>query len=148
MPQTNSDSRSSLDLLLGEVRRRTDDFKAGNGGSFKAFRDLAALLLSRTVMATGEAPRLVSLQGSPDRRVLGGTSGATSPLRLTNGHFLRLIVHLELSDTEDGRRLKVVSSSYQYQLDAQGETWVRVDPERDRGRGVPQRLRDHLHRKP
>ena len=124
MATTSSDSPPNLDFLLGEVRRLTDDFKAGNRGSFQAFRDLVALLLGRTVLAPGQAPRLVSLRGSPDLRVLGGTGGATSPLRLANGHYLKLIVHLALSDTEHGPRLKVISSSYQYQLDELGATWV------------------------
>ena len=111
--------------LLGEVRRLTDGFKVGDSESFRCFRDLAALLLCRTVLSEGQAPRLTRLSDQPNNQVLGGMAGPQSPLRLRNGHFLKLVTQLTLDETpQHGRRLKVVTSSYQYQLDAEADDWV------------------------
>jgi hypothetical protein len=55
-------------------------------------------------------------------------------LPLNDGRFLRLHVTLSLEDTPEGRRLKVLKSSFQYQVDQQGERWiVRYDYLREPG---------------
>ncbi len=90
--------------LSGEVRRLTEGFKAGNFESAESFRDLASLLFRLTVGATGSAPRLTRRRGTKDPAILGGMSGPQDPLRLNNGHFLKVVMNLWLQDTEHGRR--------------------------------------------
>lgn len=51
---------------------------------------------------------------------------------MRNGHYLRLAVNLRIDGTDDGPRLQVRDSSYQYQLDSKGKDWVfRYDYERE-----------------
>ena len=57
-------------------------------------------------------------------KVLGGWRGPTDPLPLNDGRFLRISVTLHLAPSEGNRRLKVEESSYQYQLDSEGDRWV------------------------
>ena len=123
MSGTRSDSLPDLDLLLGDVRRLTDGYKAGDRESFVCFRDLVSLFLSNTVAASGEFSRLVSVaERDADKKILGGA--ATRPIRLRNGHYLRIYAYLSRESTNAGPRLKVRESSYQYQLDKDGEHWM------------------------
>ena len=137
---------SEVAQLLGEIRRYTEQFKAGDNRSALAFRNLAAQLLGQTVAAAGASPRLVS--GDAHKLwVLGGPGGPTTPLKLRNGAYLKLAMTLVLVDQSvDGNsvtRLKVRDSSFQYQLDEQGDQWVfRYDYERDAADRHP---RAHLH---
>lgn len=110
-----------LHAHLAEIRRLTRAYQEGRSpASFTAFRDLVQLLFSTTIIPEHVAVRLA--KGSrPDVYVLGGYRGPTDALVLNNGHFLRLTMTLVLTDTADGPRMKVDSSSVQYQLDAQGD---------------------------
>lgn len=109
-----------LDALKGEVRQLTQDFKAGTPGSFQAFRDLTQLLLGITIAE--ERAHIVLTSGpNKNRRVLAAPHSAI-PLR--DGRYLRLSAVLELVDTADGWRMKVMDSSYVYQTDADGEKWI------------------------
>lgn len=134
----------SVPELLSEVRGYTDGFKAGDDNSARAFRDLVSLLLGLTIAAPGHAPRLTYLKGGTrDQSILGGTPAPTDPLKLTDGRFLKITVFLHLAETENGRRLKVRDSSYQYQLDSDGRDWVfRYDYKRDPEHQYPPA---HLH---
>jgi hypothetical protein len=111
--------------LLGEVRHLTRGSQRGGASAFDAFRDLVSLLLSRTVLAlpTGGV-RLVRRQGQPGTVALGGPDGPEDPLRLNDGRFLRLSVALYLDVTPQGSRLTVAQSSYQYQMDREGDRWI------------------------
>jgi hypothetical protein len=60
----------------------------------------------------------------PDRAALGGYGGPTDPLPLNDGRFLRTSVGLYVAGLDEGNRLKVSTSSYQYQLDREGERWI------------------------
>lgn len=120
-----------LPQLLGKVRALAEGFKAGDNDSAGSFRDLASLLFSLTVGAPGCSPRLTYRKDDRRHAVLGGMAGPHDPLRLRNGHFLKIVVALHLTETEHGPRLKVRDSSYQYQLDQLGTDWVfRYDYER------------------
>ena len=102
--------------LLATVRRLTAVYQAGGPAAFQAFRDLAFLLLSVTVLRTPPGGvRLIRIPGRPEREALGGWSGPDDPLPLNDGHFLRLSVALYLEHTTAGARLKVAECSYQYQ---------------------------------
>jgi hypothetical protein len=107
---------------IARARALTAEFMAGGPRSFDAFRDLAQLLLQATVLATGQAVRLSGRGGrrGDDVRVLAGVSGPTDPLRLRDGRWLRLAVTLYL-DRQQGNRLKVRKSSFQYQADRDGD---------------------------
>jgi hypothetical protein len=99
-----------------QARQFTRDYMAGTSRSFDAFRDLLQLLLSLTVMASGEFVNLVS-SGDPSRRVLGGIGGPTAPVRLLDGRWLRVAYSLHLAPHEGKElRLKVEQSSVQYQV--------------------------------
>jgi hypothetical protein len=96
---------------------------AGSPESFVAFRDLVSLLLNLTILAPQGG---VTLASGPrtDVRVLGGWGGPEDPLPLNDGRFLRVSVTLLLAPTKDVLRLKVEESSYQYQMDTEGERWI------------------------
>ena len=116
-------SPPDLSHLLAQVRELTRQYKAGRHESFEAFRALTSLLLSLTILDPAGAVTLGS-GPRPDVRVLGGWGGPEDPLPLTNGNYLRFSVTLFLAETREGTRLKVEESSYQYQLDTEGERWV------------------------
>jgi hypothetical protein len=94
----------------------------GGPRSFDAFRELAQLLLGRTVLADGQAVRLSGRGGrrGDDVRVLAGMAGPTDPLRLRDGRWLRLAITLYL-DRDANDWLKVRKSSFQYQADRDGD---------------------------
>jgi hypothetical protein len=110
-----------LTLLLGEARALTQRYKAGkNPDSFLAFRDLIQLLLGTTILQPGASVHLIK-GPRPDARALGGMGG---PLPLTDGRFLRLTMRLFLAATKDGPRVKIESSSFQYQMDTANDHWI------------------------
>jgi hypothetical protein len=85
--------------------------------------DLFNLLLRNTVMATGNS--LCIYQG--ERRnnyVLSGRTGLVAPLALRDGRFLNVRMGLAIHRSDQGPRLKVMNSSFQYQFDAAGSQWV------------------------
>jgi hypothetical protein len=115
-----------LPHLLGQVRDLTRRYRAGrNPDSFEAFKDLAFLMLSHTVMDRAGGLRLIA---GPRRdevvRVLGGWTGPDDPIPLCDGRFLRTTVTLYLEQTNDGPRVKVRNSSFQYQADRSGKLWI------------------------
>ncbi len=56
--------------------------------------------------------------------MLGGWGGPDDPLPLRDGRYLRLTVRPYVAPPAEENRLKVASSSYQYQMDREGEHWV------------------------
>ncbi|MBI4460044.1 MAG: hypothetical protein HY648_08305 [Acidobacteria bacterium] len=56
--------------------------------------------------------------------MLAGLQGATDPLLLTNGRYLRFSITLYVAPASENRRLKVHESSFQYQTDRDGKHWV------------------------
>lgn len=108
--------------LRARVRDLTTAYRAGNHDSFEAVRELISLVLNLTVMRQPGYLRLTYVPHNPDVKVLGEPF---NPILLNNGAYLRLSAALMLVDIPDGgRRLKVRDSSWQYQLDAEGEEWV------------------------
>jgi hypothetical protein len=76
-------------------------------------------------MGTNGGLRLVSRQSLPGRRVLTGLGPSPiEPVPLNDGRSLRLAVGLGIFETPDGPRLKVVESSYQYQVGAGRDDWI------------------------
>ena len=104
------------------ARTLTASFLKGGLRAFEAFRDLVQHLLASTVLADGEHVRLTAGRSrrGEDVRLLSGLAGATDPLRLRDGRWLRFTVALFL-DRSAGDRLKVGKSSFQYQADRGGE---------------------------
>lgn len=84
-----------------------------------AFRDLVSLILNCTILHPSGGVQIAS--GPGQDFVLGGWKGPIDPLPLTNGLFLRVSMTLYREGTDQGPRVKVRSSSYQYQLDREGE---------------------------
>jgi len=64
-----------------------------------------------------------------------------APLPLRDGRYLRVAINLFLADTADGRRLKVSTSSFQYQEGRDpdpGDSWIfRYDYLREPPAGAP-----------
>jgi hypothetical protein len=118
-------------VLQGQVRDLTRRYKEGGAQAAPAFRNLVALLLGITVLHPSSH---VVLSSGPARGrfVLRHSD---RPLRLNDDRFLRWTQSLYLDPTAmepSGPRLKVAESSYQYQLDPEGEEWVfRYDYLRD-----------------
>lgn len=56
--------------------------------------------------------------------MLSGLTNIRAPLRRNDGRFLRLRMSLALGEGETGQRLKVLQSSYQYQVDEKGDDWI------------------------
>jgi len=111
-----------LAVALGEVRDLSERYKAGTAHSFQAFRDLVSLILNATVLTETSAVRLS--YGQSAEPVLGGRVKPIDPLRLTDGNYLRLTMTLLREETPQGPRVKVRSSSFQYQLDQDGDHWI------------------------
>lgn len=111
---------TELPSLLAVVRALTQDCRAADRRCLVAWRDLAALLLTRTVLAEGVAPRLYAFGASRDRGSLGGVTRIGAPLRLRDRGYLRLSMAMEI---RHGRFL-VAESSYQYQHDEDDRRWV------------------------
>ena len=121
----------SLEYCLGEVRHLSERYRAGGPDTIHAFRDLASFLLTLTIAAPGNTLRLASRPPGEARFVLGGMGGPRDPLRLNDGHYLRLSLTLYL-DPEDRHFLKVERAGYQYQMDRAGDRWIfRYDYLRD-----------------
>ena len=117
-------SPPDLAALLGEARDLTRRYQAGRREAFQAFGDLASLILHQTVL---DPSGVVRLTYGPRREepVLGGAAGPGDPVLLTDGRYLRLTMQLFFEDTPPhGRRAKVKMSSFQYQLDREGEQWI------------------------
>ncbi len=109
---------------LAEARRLTAAYQAGGPDAAQAFRELAALFLRLTILAPEGGVRFSSGPRGTADLVLGGWGGPDDPLPLRDGRYLRLTVRLYIAPPAEQNRLKVASSSYQYQLDREGERWV------------------------
>jgi hypothetical protein len=131
-----SNAPNDLDQRLAEIRDLTRRFKLGDERSAAAFRDLCDRLL-RTVLDHTSALQLFNGQ-RPNTYVLSGRGEYGTPLLLTDGRFLRLLITLTIADTPDGPRLKVVDSAFQYQMDASNDRWIfRYEYERNPPRNRP-----------
>lgn len=132
-----------LPSLLAEARDLTRRYMAGqNPDSFHAFRNLVQLLLGNTVVPEHAAIRLTK-GPRPDAYVLGGYKGPTDPVQLNDGRFLRISMTLFWTPTPEGNRVKVASSSFQYQMDGAGDRWIfRYDYNRE---APDQHPSTHLH---
>lgn len=93
--------------------------------SFQAFRELIQLLLGNTVLSMGAA--VCRTKGPRPEHLLWEETtikGRTAPLALNDGRFLKLMFTLVLRHTEDGPRVKVESSVFQYQMDKDNDRWI------------------------
>jgi hypothetical protein len=126
-----------LAVLLGELRALSSAYKMGDRESFGAFRDLASKLLHLTVLGSSSHLQLIRGPSSADELVVTA-NGAESPLLLNDGRYLRFWILLYREQTEQGSRMKVRESSFQYQADRDGEQWIfRYDYLRRPPEGVP-----------
>ena len=105
---------------LEQIRELSSTYRAGTRSSFTAVRELFQMLLVATVMADGQA--VVMHEHKREARLLAGRG--LEPLCLRDGRFLRLTVVLRLDQSDDGRRLKVLESSFQYQ-----NSWDEHEPQ-------------------
>ena len=113
---------ANVPVLRARVRELTAAYKAGTPDSFEAVRALIALALNLTVMRQPGHIRLTYSADNPDVRVIGEPN---RPIQLNSGAYLRVSAALMLFEVDGGiTRLKVRDSSFQYQLDEEGEEWV------------------------
>ncbi|MGD0074476.1 MAG: hypothetical protein ABSD31_09055 [Candidatus Binataceae bacterium] len=111
------------DQILAEARTLTVAYKRGDDNSAASLCELFNLLLRSTIMARGNALRVY--QG-PRRNayLLGSQSGQMAPVQLRDGRFLDVRMGLTIHGTQDGWRLKVMNSVFQYQVTATGDDWI------------------------
>lgn len=109
---------------LAAARRLTAAYQAGGPNAAQAFRDLTDLLLRLTILAPAGGVRFSSGPRGTSDLVLGGWGGPDDPLPLRDGRYLRVTVRLYVAPPAEQNRLKVASSSYQYQLDREGDRWI------------------------
>lgn len=117
MPPPDPDPR------LAEVRRLNRIIRGGGPDALSAFRELTNLLLNLTVLATGSTLKLIKLETDPTKAALGGRTPG-DPLRLNDGRYLRLSAKLYLDQSTHPNFLKVEETSYQYQVDQDGDRWI------------------------
>jgi hypothetical protein len=109
---------------LAEIRALNARIRAGGPDALLAFRDLTGKLLNLTILASGETLKLIRLEGNPTKAVIGGRT-AREPLRLNGGRYLRISAKLYLDQTAQPNFLrKVEETSYQYQMDRDGNQWI------------------------
>lgn len=112
------------DALLGRARELTETYKGRGPQAADAFRELTDFLLRLTILAPAGGVRFASGPRGTQDLVLGGWSGPDDPLPLRDGRYLRLTMRLYIAPETEGSRLKVATSSYQYQMDREGERWI------------------------
>jgi hypothetical protein len=81
-------------------------------------------LLRLTILAPEGGVRFSAGPRGTADLVLGGWGGPDDPLPLRDGRYLRLTVRLYIAPPAEQHRLKVAQSSFQYQLDREGDRWV------------------------
>lgn len=118
---TRGETARELAPLLGRVRALTAAYRGGGQDGFGAFGELVGVLLRTTVMDLTQVLR-VGRGPERSRATVQNAAGIGVPLRLRNGHFLRLDISLVL-DAETSR-IKVHQSRFQYQADETGKDWV------------------------
>ena len=96
---------------------------AGDAGSPRAFRELADVLFRATVMKSTGVVQL-NENAKDGTYVVACPINQGGALPLKDGRYLRLAIALYFEGTEQGRRLKVRSASYQYQEDLDGDRWI------------------------
>ena len=114
---------SDPDFFLGEVRQLNSTIRAGGPEALPAFHKLTNLILNITVVAPGNALKLIKLTQDPTKAALGGRS-AREPLRLNDGRYLRISARLYLDRASQPNFLKVEETGFQYQLDPEGSRWI------------------------
>jgi hypothetical protein len=119
--------------LRTKVREHSEGLKTGDRAALHHWRDLANLLLHVTVADASANLRLTlpnDKLAEDHRAVLHGFGERA--LLLRDGRFLRVFQVLSIEATDQGPRVKVQSSSYQYQTDKAGTDWLfRFDYERN-----------------
>jgi len=109
--------------LLAEVRQLDSTIRAGGPEALPAFLKLTNLILNSTVLAPGTTLKLIMLLPDRTKAALGGRT-AREPLRLNDGRYLRVSGKLYLDQASQPNFLKVEETSYQYQLDQDGDRWI------------------------
>lgn len=112
-----------LNKLLGRARELTKQYLDGGTASFGAFRELIQFLLDLTVIPPAGAVKAeIGPRKKRDRAVISGRL-ADGVVPLLDGKFLKIVLEAYL-DPEDGEKLKVAKSVYQYQADEAGDRWI------------------------
>jgi hypothetical protein len=119
MPQGGRD----LDGTLADVREYSEGYRQGTPESFGPCRDLMQLLLDTTVVRPGQYVTLTFGDRARAGVIMSG-HGINDPVLLNDGNYLRVAVSLALELTDDGSRMKVVKSAFQYQRDKAGDEWI------------------------
>lgn len=140
---------SKTDWASAATSLRANCAACNDGGeqAFDHFRDLVSELFCLTV-GHKQAGVWMSrpASGGPIRRtLLGGHGSEPSLIKLNNGGYLRFTMGLYLKPDGEDKYLRSSISSYQYQLDENGEDWVfRYEYRRDRHKS-DRRPMGHLH---
>lgn len=123
---------AAIEQVLADVRSLSAGLRSGDGAALRCWRQLANTLLHATVAGATEGVRLDFLAGRSGTRTQAKlTAHNGRAVKLLDGRFLRVWQTLKIVETDDGPRVKVLQSSYQYQRDRVGDDWLfRYDYER------------------
>ena len=75
-------------------------------------------------MRNSGAVKLFTVQGGKEEKFMVAGWRPNDPVPLNDSRYLRLAISLQLIDTPQGPRLKSIDSSFQYQLDKEGDRWI------------------------
>jgi len=110
-------------LIVGEIRDLNQAIRAGGFDAITRFHKLVNRVLSLTVLAEGQTVKLFTSSSDRSKATLGGRH-ARDPLKLNDGRYLRLAAHVYLDPSGQDNFLRVEETSYQYQLDTDGDRWI------------------------
>lgn len=110
-------------LIVGEIRDLNQAIRAGGPDAITSFHKLVNRVLTLTVLAEGQTVKLFRRPSDPSKATLGGRD-ARDPLKLNDGRYLRLAAYVYLDPSGGDNFLRVEETSYQYQLDTDGDRWI------------------------
>jgi hypothetical protein len=110
-------------FIVGEIRDLNQAIRAGGPSAIAAFHRLVNRVLTLTVLAEGQTVKLFPSPSDRSKATLRGRQ-AREPLKLNDGRYLRLAAHVYLDPSGRDNFLRVEETSYQYQLDTDGDRWV------------------------
>ena len=124
-------SRRDWTSTLTDIRRFNAACRGGGPEALQAFYDLTSRLFCLTVGHKNAGVHLDRGIRHGHGTVVGGHGEDDQLIRLTNNHYLRLVIALYLPDGED-RHLRTSLSVHQYQASQADSEWVfRYDYKRD-----------------
>jgi hypothetical protein len=113
-----------LEATLADIRAYSAGCRLGTPESFTACKNLIQLLLDLTVAATGQHVSVQTRDRGSNVAIVRSMRDVNTPLLLRDDNFLRVAISLVIEPTDQGPRMKVSKSAFQYQRDRPGDEWI------------------------